>query len=115
MSLILIAAALLSASAPPAVAPATLPKARAVDRSRSDQTRLAELEIAIRSAQEKGEIDRATALEFRRQVARLRRQLIRMGIQVGYRQRVRMRQRIDALEARIAARRGVPGQGRSGK
>ena len=111
MSLILFAAALLS----PAPLAAAAPAAKQVDRSLGDQTRLSELEIRIRSAQDKGEIDRATALEFRRQIARLRRQLIRMGIQVGYRQKVRMRHRIDALEARIAARRAAPGQGRSGK
>jgi hypothetical protein len=109
MSLALILAALLSPSPAPAAAAvlnATPSSAyRPVDRSLSDQGRLTELQIAVRSAYLKGEIDRATATEFYLGIERIRRRLIVMGIQVGYRQRVRVRERIEALEARLEASR----------
>jgi hypothetical protein len=76
-----------------------------VDRSLSDQSRLTELQIEVRSAYEKGEIDRAAASRLYVGIARVRRQILVMGIQVGYRQRVRLRARIDALDARLAASR----------
>jgi hypothetical protein len=81
-----------------------------VDRSKSDQDRLRELEIAIAAAHARGEIDHAAATDLRLAVARTRRQMVRMGIQVGYRQRVRLRQRIDGLYARLDARRAAPGR-----
>ena len=120
MSLALILAALLSPSPIPAAAsaPNTAPSAadRPVDRSLSDQARLTELQVAVRSAQSKGEIDRATAGEFYLGIERIRRKLIIMGIQVGYRQRIRVRARIDALEARLEASRvRAPADIRSGK
>lgn len=77
------------------------------DRSLSDSDRLRDIEIAIRAARAGGEIDEAAARELQLGVARTRRQMIRMGMQVGYRQRVRIRQRIDGLQARLEARRAL--------
>ena len=107
MSLALILAAFLTP--PPAAAPAP---ARAsadgpVDRSLSDSDRLNELDLALRTAYAKGRIDRATATELHLGIARARRQMFRMGIQVGYRQRVRLRERIDGLYARLEQRRAA--------
>jgi hypothetical protein len=84
-----------------------------VDRSLSETDRLRELEIAIRTAQARGEIDRATADGLHLGVARTRRKMVLMGMQVGYRQRVRLRARIDGLYERLEARRTPTG--RSGK
>lgn len=92
---------------PSGVPPRPTPR---IDRSKSDQDRLKELEIAIAAARARGEIDRAAAIDLRLAVARTRRQMIRMGLQVGYRQRVRLRQRIDGLYARLAARRTAGGR-----
>jgi hypothetical protein len=103
MSLVPIVAALLS-TAPAEGLAAAYP---AVDRSISDSDRLKELEIDVRSAQAKGRIDRATAARFHVGIARVRRQMFRMGMQFGYRQKVRLRQRIDRLYARLAAYQGA--------
>ena len=108
MALTLILAALL-ASAPPAGAAAPAP----VDRSLSETDRLRELEIAIRAAQARGEIDRAQAAQLTLGIARTRRKMVLMGMQVSFRQRVQLRQRIDGLYARLAAARSPTG--RSGK
>ncbi|MEA3065000.1 MAG: hypothetical protein QOJ27_1446, partial [Sphingomonadales bacterium] len=105
MPLALMLAALLS-PAPPAAAVRT-PPLRPVDRSLSDNDRLRELDIAVGRAYAKGEIDGPAAREFRLGIARIRRQMILMGMQVGYRQRVRLRERIDRLYARLADRRGA--------
>ena len=102
---LLLAALLSSPAAPVAPAPRA---AAAVDRSLSETDRLRELEIDIRSALRRGEIDSAAAGRFQLAAARIRRQMVRMGIQVGYRQRIRMRKRIDALRSRLAQIR-VPG------
>ena len=110
MSLSLILAALLSSGT---TAGAGTPAPTQVDRSLSDSDRLRELEIAIRAASARGEIDGAAADKLHLGIARARRQMIRMGIQVGYRQRVRLRARIDGLYARLAAHRTPTG--RSGK
>ena len=107
MALTLILAALLSSGTAPA---AGTPAPARVDRSLSESDRLRELEIAIRAAQARGEIDRAAADSLYLGVARARRQMVRMGIQVGYRQRVRLRERIDGLYARLAARRTSDGR-----
>ena len=108
MALTLILAALLSA-APAAGAAAPAP----VDRSLSEADRLRELEIAVRAAHARGEIDRASADSLHLGIARTRRKMVLMGMQVGYRQRVQLRQRIDGLYARLAAHRTPTG--RSGK
>jgi hypothetical protein len=83
------------------------------DRSLSDSDRLSELDIAIRSARAGGEIDGVTAERLHLGVARARRQMFRMGMQVGYRQKVQLRERIDGLYERLAAHRTATG--RSGK
>lgn len=102
MSLALIVAAMLS-SAP-------------VDRSLSETDRLRELEIAIRAAQSRGEIDRAEAAQLHLGIARTRRKMAFMGMQVGYRQRVRLRERIDRLYAQLETGRESPSaESRSGK
>ncbi len=75
-----------------------------VNRSLSDSDRLRELEIAIRAAQARGEISRAAETELHFGIARTRRQMLRMGLQVSYRQRVRLRERIDRLYARLGQR-----------
>jgi hypothetical protein len=115
MFLELILAASLSplAAAAPA-APAPLAE-KGVDRSLGETDRLKELEIDIRSAQERGEIDKPAAERFYLELARIRRQMILMGMQVGYRQRIRLRQRIDRLYARWEQRRAIGTSGRSGK
>jgi hypothetical protein len=77
----------------------------AIDRGLSENDRLRELDIAVRKAYAKGEIDGPSAQELRLGIARIRRQMILMGMQVGYRQRVRLRERIDRLYARLAGRR----------
>jgi len=103
MPLALILAAVLAPAAPAAV-----PRAGPVypvDRSLSDSDRLRELDIAVRRAFAQGEIDAPTAQDFRLAIARVRRQMVRMGIQVGYRQRVRLRGRIDSLYSRLEHRR----------
>lgn len=107
MMLTVILAAMLSAAPAAAAAPA------AVDRSLSETDRLRELEIAIRAAHARGEIDRASADSLHLGIARTRRKMVLMGMQVGYRQRVALRQRIDGLYARLAAQRTPTG--RSGK
>lgn len=113
MSMTLILAAML-ASAPAAATGA--PAAAQVDRSLTETDRLRELEIAIRAAHARGEIDRATADGLHLGVARTRRKMVLMGMQVGYRQRVRLRERIDGLYARLEARRASTSvEGRSGQ
>ena len=102
MSLALFLVALL---APAPAAGSLAPAAAQVDRSLSETDRLRELEIAIRAAHARGEIDRATADGLHLGVARTRRKMVLMGMQVGYRQRVRLRERIDGLYARLAQRR----------
>ncbi|HEX8262848.1 MAG TPA: hypothetical protein VF547_08240 [Allosphingosinicella sp.] len=113
MSTTLILAAFLSAA--PAAAPADARSPYRVDRSLSDADRLSELRIDVTSAYDGGRIDRATATEFYLAIERIRRQMIRMGIQVGYRQRVRLRARIDGLYARWAKRQSLNAEVRSGK
>jgi hypothetical protein len=100
MSLALIVAAML---APAPAHPAAIPAP--VDRSLGESDRLRELEIAIRAALARGEIDRAAADSLYLGIARTRRKMVLMGMQVGYRQRVRLRERIDALYERLEARR----------
>lgn len=102
-------AALLFAAAPAGPA-AQAPAGLTVNRSLSDSDRLRELEIAVRDARARGEISPATAVELHLGVARARRQMTRMGIQVGYRQKVRLRARIDALHARLAQRQSFAGR-----
>jgi hypothetical protein len=104
MSLTLILAAMLS-SAPAPAAGSGAPVPAEINRSLSDSDRLNELDIAIRAAHAGGEIDRATADRLHLDVARARRRMFLMGMQVGYRQRVRLRQRIDGLYARLEAHR----------
>lgn len=105
MPLTVILAASLAA-APAAGTPAPPPSAP-VDRSLSDSDRLKELEIAVRAAYGKGEIDGPTAERFHLGIARVRRQMALMGMQFGYRQRLRLRQRIDGLYERLATRRAA--------
>jgi hypothetical protein len=104
MPLALMLMALLS---PATSAEVRTPPAYPVDRSLSDNDRLRELDIAVRKAYARGEIDGPAAREFRLGIARIRRQMILMGMQVGYRQRVRLRERIDRLYARLDERRGA--------
>jgi hypothetical protein len=106
MSLALILAAMLS-SAPADGVRSAPPR---VDRSLSDSYRLRELEIAVRQARARGEIDRAAATELQLGIARTRRAMVVMGTQVGFRQRVRLRQRIDRLYERLDARRTSGGR-----
>ncbi|HYD39078.1 MAG TPA: hypothetical protein VEA60_15785 [Allosphingosinicella sp.] len=111
--------ALILATSIAAASPAEPPVARSsppVDRSLSESDRLRELEIAVGSAYDKGQIDGKTAEQFYLGIARVRRQMVLMGMQFGYRQRVRLRARIDGLYARLAQRRsGSDTQIRSGK
>jgi hypothetical protein len=106
-----------SLSPPAAAVPAGSPSlaGKPVDRSLSETDRLKELEIEIRTARDRGEIDDATAELFYFDVARIRRQMILIGMQIGYRQRVRLRERIDRLHARWEQRRAISAAGRSGK
>jgi hypothetical protein len=113
MPLALILAATLAAA--PTAAPAPARSAYEVNRSLSDSDRLRELDIEVGKAYANGQIDGATAKEFRIGIARIRRQMILMGIQVGYRQRVRLRGRIDRLYARLERHRELAAQVRSGK
>lgn len=115
MSFALILAAALSQTPAAAPAPARPRPAYRVDNSRSDQDRLNELRIEVSSALAKGRIDRATAAEFQVAIERIRRQIIRNGIQVGYRQRLRVRARIDRLSERWDQRRAMTADIRSGK
>ena len=104
MSIALMLAAVLAPS--PAAAPAAAPpRAGAdvpVDRSLGDADRLNELRIHVRSARERGEIDDSTAAQLYIGIERVRRQMAVMGMQFGYRQRVRLRARIDRLYERLA-------------
>lgn len=109
MSLALVLAAMLSL-APAAGAATPAP----VDRSLSETDRLRELEIAIRTAHARGEIDSAAADGLNLGIARTRRKMALMGMQVGYRQRVRLRERIDRLYAQLDSRR-ASAEGRSGQ
>jgi hypothetical protein len=103
MSMALILAASLSAASP---AEPPMPRAKApVNRSLSDSDRLRELEIDVASAHERGQIDAATAEQFYVGIARVRRHMFRMGMQFGYRQKVRLRERIDGLYTRLEQRR----------
>jgi hypothetical protein len=52
-------------------------------------------------AQARGEISPAAARDLSLRVERIRRQMVRMGNVVGYRQRVRLRARIDAVRSRL--------------
>jgi hypothetical protein len=92
---------------PPPAAGAPAASQYAVDRSLGETDRLRELDIAVRNAYAAGEIDSPTARDFRLGIARIRRQMILMGMQVGYRQRLRLRARIDRLYARLADRRAA--------
>jgi hypothetical protein len=79
-----------------------------------DTERLYRLQRDVRAAREKGLLDEAEALAFDLEIARIRRQVMRMGIQVGVRQRVRVRARIGAVRQRLNLR--LAGNGaRSGK
>jgi hypothetical protein len=104
MSLALILAAALAPG--PAMTPAVVPAQPVyqVDRSLGDSDRLNALDRAVRSAYAGGRIDRATATELHLGIGRTRRQMFRMGMQVGYRQRVRLRERIDRLYERLEQR-----------
>ena len=55
----------------------------------------------VASAEASGEISPSEARTLNVGVERIRRQMFRMGNVVGHRQRVRLRQRIDALRARL--------------
>ena len=66
--------------------------------------RLYRLQRDVGAARAKGILSEAEARDFHLAIARIRRQIIRMGIQVGVRQRVRVRGRIDAVRARLSAR-----------
>ena len=66
--------------------------------------RLYRLQRDVGAARARGLLSEAEARDFNLAIARIRRQIIRMGIQVGVRQRVRVRSRIDALRARLSAR-----------
>lgn len=114
MSFALILAAALSQTVEAPPAEARPRPAYRVDNSRSDQDRLNELKIDVNSAYARGRIDRATAAEFHLGIERIRRQIIRMGLQVGYRQRVRVRARIDRLYARWDEHRALDAAVRSG-
>jgi hypothetical protein len=115
MSLALILAAFLSPG--PAMTPVEAPTQPVyqVDRSLGDSDRLNELEIAVRSAYRKRLIDRATASQLFFGIERIRRKMFLMGMQVGYRQRVRLRERIDGLYARFAERQALNAEVRSEK
>ncbi|HEX8572334.1 MAG TPA: hypothetical protein VF759_06250 [Allosphingosinicella sp.] len=112
MSFALVLAAFLSAS--PAAEARTRVEAP-VNRSLSDVDRLNELKIDVNAALAKGLVDRPTAAQFHFGIERIRRQMVRMGMQVGYRQRIRVRARIDALQARWEARKALNADIRSGK
>lgn|GEM_PF-5457253 len=108
MSLALMLAAFRSPSPPPAV-PRTQP-VFPVDRGMSDSDRLRELDIAVRKAYARGEIDSPTAQEFHVGIARIRRQMVVMGIQVSYRQKLRLRGRIDRVHAAGGSQSGEGGR-----
>ncbi|HYD39079.1 MAG TPA: hypothetical protein VEA60_15790 [Allosphingosinicella sp.] len=63
---------------------------------------LYQLHLDVGSARERGEISAAAARDLNSQVERIRRQIARMGNVVGYRQRARLRTRIDALRSQLA-------------
>ncbi|HEX8620538.1 MAG TPA: hypothetical protein VF718_01065 [Allosphingosinicella sp.] len=106
MSMALIVAALL-VQRPEMVAPQALtspPPPAGREEGLGDTERLYRLQRDVAAAQAQGRIDEAEAKDFNLAIARIRRQIIRMGIQVGVRQRQRVRARIDGVRARLDAR-----------
>ncbi len=85
-----------------------------VEEGVGETERLYRLQRDVGAARAKGLIDAAQAKEFSLAIARIQRQIMRMGIQVGVRQRVRIRARIDAVRARLTATLAATGA-RSGK
>lgn len=118
MSLALIVAALLAQKPGPGmVVPEAFtspPPTYGREEGLSENERLYRLQRDVGAALAKGLLDEAEARAFNLEIARIRRQIVRMGMQVGVRQRVRVRARIDAVRARLAAT--LAGSGaRSGK
>lgn len=115
MSLVLIAALLVQR--PEMVAPEALtspPPPYGRQEGLGDTERLYRLQRDVGAAHAQGLLDDAEARDFNLAIARIRRQIIRMGIQVGVRQRIRVRARIDAVRARLSASLEANGA-RSGK
>jgi hypothetical protein len=69
-----------------------------------DTEQLYRLQRDVRAARASGVLDETEARGFNLDIARIRRQIMRMGIQVGVRQRVRVRARIGAVRGRLNAR-----------
>jgi hypothetical protein len=109
MSMALIVAALL-VQRPEMVAPQALtspPPPYGGEEGLGDNERLYRLQRDVGAARAGGLLDEAQAKAFNLEIARIRRQIIRMGIQVGVRQRVRIRARIDSVRVRLEARLGT--------
>jgi hypothetical protein len=106
MSLIMTIAASLAMTVPGAgPTPYTAPPPAAPTNGSEDEMELLfRLNDEIRTARAAGSIDGATAKQFELDSARLRRQIFRLGLQIGYRQHIRMRARINAVRARLAER-----------
>ncbi|HEX8223504.1 MAG TPA: hypothetical protein VF605_06790 [Allosphingosinicella sp.] len=79
-----------------------------------DTERLYRLQRDIGAARARGILDETEAKGFNLEIARIRRQIMRMGMQVGVRQRVRVRARIGAVRTRLDARLAA-NHARSGK
>jgi hypothetical protein len=118
MSLSQIVAALL-VQAPEMVAPQTLtapPPAYGRQEGASETERLYRLQRDVWTARAEGLLDEAETRELNFAIARIRRQMILMGMQVGVRQRLRIRARVDAVRAQLDARLAAKGRdSRSGK
>ena len=63
----------------------------------------------VAAARARGEISADAARDLNVRVERIRRQMVRMGNIVGHRQRVRLRQRIDAISSALAVSRSSGG------
>jgi hypothetical protein len=116
MSLSLIVAALL-VQRPEMVVPeaySSPPPPYGREEGLGDTERLYRLQRDVAAARAGGLLGESEARDFDLAIARIRRQIVRMGIQVGYRQRVRVRARIDAVRSRLSARLAANGP-RSGK
>lgn len=116
MPMVLIVAALLL-QRPEMVAPESLtspPPPYGREEGLGDNERLYRLQRDVAAGRAGGVLSEAEAREFNLAIARIRRQILHMGMQVGVRQRARVRTRIDSVRARLEATLAANGT-RSGK
>jgi hypothetical protein len=90
------------------------PPPSGLEEDLGDTERLFRLQRDVAVARSKGLLDETDAKGFNLEIARIRRQIMQMGMQVGVRQRVRVRARIGAVRTRLNARLAAVGV-RSGK